>query len=30
MNEDPVMFALKDKVSLALGALALGALALAL
>lgn len=30
MNEDPVMFALKDKTSLALGALALGALALAL
>ncbi|QTL05355.1 UbiA family prenyltransferase [Aquabacter sp. L1I39] len=30
MNEDPVMFALKDKTSLALGALALGALVLAL
>lgn len=30
MNEDPVMFALKDKVSLALGAMALGAVALAL
>lgn len=30
MNEDPVMFALKDKTSLALGILALGALALAL
>lgn len=30
MNEDPVMFALKDKVSLALGAFALGAVALAL